>query len=68
MADGIIRESHLGGALEHLDFAIAELHALKMQPSLERALERKNLLKAEGPFCFEGRGPGPPYRTPTSRR
>ena len=33
-------------ALEHLDFAIAELREMKMQPSLERALGHKGLLKA----------------------
>jgi hypothetical protein len=33
-------------ALEHLDFAIAEFQAMKMQPSLERALRHKRLLTA----------------------
>jgi tetratricopeptide (TPR) repeat protein len=33
-------------ALEHLDFAIKEFRAMKMQPSLERALRRKDILKA----------------------
>lgn len=33
-------------AIEHLDFAIAELRAMKMQPSLERALRYRGLLKA----------------------
>ena len=33
-------------AAEHLDFAIAELRAMKMQPALERALRHKGLLKA----------------------
>ena len=33
-------------AAEHLDFAIEELRAMKMQPSLERALRHKGLLKA----------------------
>ncbi|MSQ15368.1 MAG: hypothetical protein EXR50_05850, partial [Dehalococcoidia bacterium] len=33
-------------AMEHLDFAIAEFQAMKMQPSLERALRHKGLLKA----------------------
>ncbi|HLC30540.1 MAG TPA: hypothetical protein VJM51_07150, partial [Dehalococcoidia bacterium] len=33
-------------ALEHLDFAIAEFREMKMQPSLERALRHKELLKA----------------------
>ena len=35
-----------GEALEHLDFAIAELREMKMQPFLERALGHKGLLKA----------------------
>jgi tetratricopeptide (TPR) repeat protein len=34
------------GALEHLDFAIAEFRDMKMQPSLERALRHKEILKA----------------------
>ncbi|MSQ15706.1 MAG: hypothetical protein EXR50_07585, partial [Dehalococcoidia bacterium] len=33
-------------ALQHLDFAIAEFQAMKMQPSLERALRHKGILKA----------------------
>jgi hypothetical protein len=33
-------------AVEHLDFAIAEFRAMKMQPSLERALRHRGLLKA----------------------
>ncbi len=33
-------------ALTHLDFAIAEFRDMKMQPSLERALRHKELLKA----------------------
>jgi hypothetical protein len=33
-------------ALEHLDFAIKEFQDMKMQPSLERALRHKDLLKA----------------------
>jgi tetratricopeptide (TPR) repeat protein len=33
-------------ALEHLDFAIREFREMKMQPSLERALRRKEILKA----------------------
>jgi hypothetical protein len=33
-------------ALEHLDFAVAEFRELKMQPSLERALRHKEVLKA----------------------
>jgi len=33
-------------ALEHLDFAIAGFREMKMQPSLERALRHKDVLKA----------------------
>jgi hypothetical protein len=33
-------------AIQHLDFAIAELRDMKMQPGLERALGRRGLLKA----------------------
>ena len=33
-------------ALAHLDFAIGELRDMKMQPSLERALRHKEVLKA----------------------
>jgi tetratricopeptide (TPR) repeat protein len=33
-------------ALEHLDFAIREFRDMKMQPSLERALRHKDILKA----------------------
>ena len=33
-------------AIEHLDFAIAEFTQMKMQPSLERALRHRGLLKA----------------------
>ena len=33
-------------AIEHLDFAIAELRDMKMQPALERALRHHGLLKA----------------------
>jgi tetratricopeptide (TPR) repeat protein len=33
-------------AIEHLDFAIAELTEMKMQPALERALRHRGLLKA----------------------
>ena len=33
-------------ALEHLDFAIKEFQDIKMQPSLERALRHKEILKA----------------------
>ena len=32
-------------ALEHLDFAIKESREMKMQPSLERALRQKDILK-----------------------
>ena len=33
-------------ALEHLDFAIGEFRDMKMQPSLERALSHRDILKA----------------------
>jgi hypothetical protein len=33
-------------AIAHLDFAIAEFRDMKMQPSLERALRSKQILKA----------------------
>ena len=33
-------------AMGHLDFAIGEFRDMKMQPSLERALKRKEILKA----------------------
>jgi tetratricopeptide (TPR) repeat protein len=33
-------------ALEHLDFAVKEFRDMKMQPSLERALRHKDILKA----------------------
>ncbi len=33
-------------ALDHLDFAISEFREMKMQPSLERALRHRGLLKA----------------------
>ena len=33
-------------AMEHLDFAIGELRDMKMQPSLERALSHRDILKA----------------------
>ncbi len=33
-------------ALKHLDFAIKEFRDMKMQPSLERALRHKDILKA----------------------
>jgi hypothetical protein len=33
-------------AIEHLDFGIAELRDMKMQPALERALRHRGLLKA----------------------
>lgn len=33
-------------AMEHLDFAIKEFQEMKMQPSLERALRRKEILRA----------------------
>ena len=33
-------------ALENLDFAITELRDMKMQPALERALSRREILEA----------------------
>ena len=33
-------------AVEHLNFAIKEFREMKMQPSLERALRHKDILKA----------------------
>lgn len=40
------RERDRVEAMGHLDFAIAQFRAMKMQPSLERALTHKDLLKA----------------------
>jgi hypothetical protein len=40
------REQVHAEAIEHLDFAIAEFGEMKMQPSLERALRHRGLLKA----------------------
>jgi len=34
------------GAVEHLNFAIGELHDMNMKPSLERAFKHKGILKA----------------------
>jgi len=39
-------ESQRTDALDHLDLAIAEFREMKMQPSLERALRHKELLRA----------------------
>lgn len=39
----------MGGSSEagaHLDFAIKEFREMKMQPSLERALRNKQIMKA----------------------
>ena len=45
-------------ALEHLDFAIGEFRDMKMQPSLERALSHRDILK--GVICDRsGRSDGP---------
>jgi hypothetical protein len=41
-----LRHSAAHFAIEHLDFAIAELRKMKMQPALERALRHRGLLKA----------------------
>jgi tetratricopeptide (TPR) repeat protein len=35
-----------GAAIDHLDFAISEFREMRMQPSLERALRHRGLLKA----------------------
>ena len=35
-----------GAAVEHLDFAIREFQDMKMTPSLERALQHRELLRA----------------------
>jgi tetratricopeptide (TPR) repeat protein len=40
------RERRRAEALAHLDFAIDEFRAMKMHPSLERALRHKGLLRA----------------------
>jgi hypothetical protein len=40
------RWSKCAEAIEHLDFAISEFRELKMQPSLERALRHRRLLRA----------------------
>jgi hypothetical protein len=40
------RETELAEAQAHLDFAVDEFRAMKMQPSLERALRHKGLLHA----------------------
>ena len=37
---------HRSKAMEHLDFAIGEFRDMKMQPSLERALSHREILKA----------------------
>ena len=39
-------EAQRAAALQHLDFAINEFREMKMQPSLERALRHKEVLKA----------------------
>jgi len=49
LAELMLAESETGErseALQHLDFAIAEFRQMKMQPSLERALRHKDVLKA----------------------
>ncbi len=40
-------------ALEHLDFAINEFREMKMQPSLERALRDKEILKRKFPLPIQ---------------
>ena len=44
--DGLLVKDVTGEGQEHLDCTIEELHAMKMQPSLERALRHKGLLHA----------------------
>jgi len=46
VAEGSPSERARAEALTHLDFAIAELRDMKMQPALERALRHKDVLKA----------------------
>ena len=46
MAELLLDEGKADEAQEHLDFVIAEFREMKMQPSLERALRHKDLLKA----------------------
>jgi eukaryotic-like serine/threonine-protein kinase len=48
LAEGLIAgdQAEQSEAQRHLDFAIAEFQEMKMQPSLERALAHKGLLKA----------------------
>jgi hypothetical protein len=41
-------------AMEHLDFAIGEFRDMKMQPSLERALRRREILRRKRSPCFNG--------------
>ncbi|HTE84250.1 MAG TPA: hypothetical protein VK821_05930, partial [Dehalococcoidia bacterium] len=45
-ADKLKADASRAEALAHLDFAIAEFREMKMQPSLERALRHKDVLKA----------------------
>jgi len=48
LAEHLLKHSLVepAGAIEHLDFAIGEFQAMKMQPALERALRHRGLLKA----------------------
>jgi len=46
IAELLLDDGDRAEALGHLDFAIAEFREMKMQPSLERALRHKEVLKA----------------------
>jgi hypothetical protein len=39
-------KSHIEEAVENLDFSMKEFREMKMQPSLERALRHKEIMKA----------------------
>jgi len=42
----VIAKDNSVEALEHLDFAITEFREMRMQPSLERALKHREVLRA----------------------
>ena len=44
--DEQFQESMLAATMENLDFAIDDLRDMKMQPSLERALGHREILRA----------------------
>ena len=52
--------------MELLDFAIAELREMKMQPSLERALRHKGLLGRKAPEHVPSPSMGEGSRLPPS--